>query len=304
MKNNNNSLKIERKPSSKRQDFYLKPRYLFIVFVFCVCIAGGIILSRSLPSLSLGVLGSLFLIFLMPFFLNKVHCLLLLFVALIPFLLFIPAIEDNFSILAVLGLFVLWIWFSKFTMEKDNIVIVPQYKYLFAFTLIMFFSLMTSNDRLIGISYFKSYLMLFLLFFLVVSLIKTPRQLLQLGWILIVSLSVVAFIVLLDQRQIMGSGAYSLSYQDLHRNIGIRGDPNFTALEISVGIPFAICYLMIYKKLFQQIILSLCLVILIIAVIMTYSSGGAIGLLSILILFLILSKNINTGKKSLSFSLC
>jgi len=271
---------------------------LFGVLLFCFALIGGISISALPLKVSLPIVSLVLLAALIPIFLEKTYLLLLIFIGIIPFLLLVPMFEEGFSILIIPGFLILSLWYVNLTLKKESIIITPYYKYLIAFFCAILISTILGKDIKISFLALRSYVMIFLVFFLIVNLIKTPQHLIQAGWVIIITMAILAFFVLLDQWNLIGFAInYPLSYHELHRSRVGLSDPNFTSLMLSIAIPFTFYFLFIYKNIIQRIILIILLSLFIMAIILTYSIGGLIGLLSIFFLVIFFMKGIKTGRK-------
>lgn len=273
------------------------------VIVF-LCISGGIVTISVPPKFAL-LVGTFILLFLLiPPLLEKVHIFLLAFIALIPFVMVVPLIEDKLSITPLLGIFVFGLCSVNLCTKKDSLRIIPEFKWLFALAAVMFIASWAGTNVGHSLYVSKTYAQLFLLFFLVTQVLKEPKQLFLTGWILIGSLSLVAFLLALDNLRFINiqGGFESVNYQEIHARAGALGrDANESALYFSLAIPFTLYYIMIYRDVIKRTLLITCLIVLISAVILTYSMGGAIGLISVFVFFVLLHKNIGIGKKVILF---
>ncbi len=274
----------------------LKP--LFILPALLIFISEGTLLALLPLKFGLIITGSLLLCLTLPFFLNREYLLLIILVVLIPFGILVVILEGGPSVLGLLGFIVFGVWAAGLALKKTPVIIISQFLYLFVWMIVMSFSALLSDNQAWCYAFVRSYLLVFILFFLVVNLVKTPVQIYQVGWALIVSLSIVALFLVLDQLVFINLNIHTLGYSDLHRQrLGLGTDPNASALDISVGIPFAIYYLTICRRGLQRVLLAICLLLLTSAIILTYSAGGLIGLLTTILLVLAFSKEVKTGHK-------
>lgn len=269
---------------------------------FFFALIGGISISSLPLKVSLPVVSITLLIALIPIFIEKTYLLLLIFIGITPFFLLIPVFEEGFSILIIPGFMILSLWYLNITFKKEPIIITPYYKYLILFFCVILISTILGKDIKTSFLALKSYFMIFLIFFLIVNLIKTPQHIIQIGWVIIISMTILTFFVLLDQWELIDIAFnYPLDYMELHRSrVGLY-DPNFTSLMLSIALPFAFYFLFIYKDIIQRVILIIPLSLLMVGIILTYSIGGLIGLLSIFFLIILFMKGLNRGTKASIF---
>lgn len=204
----------------------------------------------------------------------------------------------------LLWIFAFGLWAAKFCVEKSSLVVIPGFKWLIALASVMIIASLAGTDVLNSFYALKTYLPLFLIFFLVTQVFREPKDLFLTGWILIVSLSIFALWFSIDYLQFigLGGGFAPVDSEKIHvmSIASLSKDPNVSALYFSLAIPLVLYYLMIYKKdILKRVLLIICLAVLIIGIVITHSMGGAIGLISVMILFVLLRKKITPRKKIL-----
>lgn len=233
--------------------------------------------------------------------------LLLVIIALIPLGMVTSLVQDKLTIIPLLGLLVFGIWVIKLGIEKRPLTTVPEFKWLAGLAAVMIIACIAGSNVRHGFYVFKTYLQLFLLFFLITQVFKEKKDLFLTGWVLIVSLTIVAFIFSLYHIQFIEiqGGLASISGEDIHTSStsldkGI--DPNYFALYFSLAIPFTLYYIIIYKNTIIRTLLIACLIILVSGIVLSQSMGGCVGLISIITLFLILQRNITLRQKVVLFA--
>ena len=128
-------------------------------------------------------------------------------------------------------------------------------------------------------------------FLLVISfLIDNIKKLFMIAWVLIISISILALVIILNEFNILHlSGLYFKSTQIMLEQSIIRagstiGDPNLTAAQLIISLPFIFIFYILYKKFVLRVFLILCTIIIVSAIIFTASLGGFIGLVFMVVL--------------------
>jgi hypothetical protein len=264
----------------------------------------GTITAHSSLKLDFLAFAFILVFFSIPFLLGKARILLFLFIALIPVSSLAGASileAGGFTITRLIWIFAFGLWTTKLAITKSSLVIVPEFKWLIGLCCVIIISSATGRNLWGNLVAFQSYLQLFILFFLITQIFKSPKDLFSIGWILISSLSILALWVLFNGGLASLSGGVApTDYEKMHlRSEASYRDPNITALYFSIAIPFVLYYLRIYKDVIKRVFLIICLMLLVLGIVMTLSMGGAIGLVSIMIFFVLFDKRVVTRKKVL-----
>lgn len=283
----------------------LKGFCLFACTILFLGILGGIVTVCTTPKFALLVGAFILLFLLIPPLLGRVHIFLFAFIALLP-LGMVATLKDKLTIMPLLGAFAFGLWCINLCTKKDSLRIVPEFKWLFALMAVIFIASWAgwAGTNLLLPVPLRMHVQLSLLFFLITQVLREPKQLFLTGWILIGSLSILAFLLALDHLQFISiqGGFESISYEEIHAKAETLGrDPNESALYFSLAIAFTLYYIMIYKDAIKRTFLIVCLMVLTSAIVLTHSIGGAIGLISVFVFFVLLHRNIGMGKKVILF---
>jgi len=147
-----------------------------------------------------------------------------------------------------------------------------------------------------------TYLQLFLLFILTVNVVLTPNQLYVLGLVIVFSSAVLAIVILLDQWGVLPAGLIVAQTAGVDigtyravvaRTGGLWGDANFTALQLTIALPFVIQWWFVKRIWWQRIILLVSGGMILLAFTYTFSTSGFLGLLTILVLQVLIAKRRN-----------
>ncbi len=132
-----------------------------------------------------------------------------------------------------------------------------------------------------------------ILFLLTQNVLREERHLAELGWILIVSLTFTAIYVIFEQVRTFLAAGGSLSATELHLADLALGDINTTAMQISMGIPWAIYFMWMIRGTghLAGYGLVLAIGILSVGVLSTLSMGAFVGLCAILFMTIPLLKS-------------
>lgn len=219
--------------------------------------------------------------------------LIQMLIALIP-------IQGKLNIVPFLGFLILFCWIVKIGIEKTAMIAVPEFKWLIGLGTVMILACVAGSNVMHGLYGFMTYFQLFFLFFVIIQIFREKKHLFLTGWVLITSLTICAFLLSIDQVRLIEiqGGLSSISGDEIHGKIKtLNTDPNYWALYFSLAVPFTLYYIIIYKNIIKRILLIACLTILTAGILLTHSMGGCVGLISIIILFLMLQRNIVFWKK-------
>lgn len=165
---------------------------------------------------------------------------------------------------------------------------------LFSFLiLIMIFSIVTSIWRGNSIKSFLEFLKLYIAFLLVINLIDSFRKVKIIIWIMVLSGLYISSLSIVNY---FSNQAFSTSYR-MHAVVeGMFNDPNDMALCFVMLLPFVYFLMNDSRSLLKRFFLFMCFVLFIIAVVLTYSRGGALGLAGVFVfIFLKNKKKIRTA---------
>jgi len=125
-----------------------------------------------------------------------------------------------------------------------------------------------------------------IIFWLLANVLTTPHRLRAMVWILALSSSVPALVVMRNYREgrLMAGGGRVEGYS------GLSGNPNDLALMLDLIIPLAVGLLLCTRGLFHRAVLGLLILLGVGGVIVTQSRGGFIYLVTIVVLSLGLIK--------------
>lgn len=283
----------------------LKDLCIFVCAISFLCILAGTVTVSLSPMFALLIGAFILLSLLLPPLLDKLHIFLLAFIALIPAGALISLIGKKLTIAPLLGLFVFGLWCINLCTKKGYLKIAPELKWVFALIFVMFISSQFGINFRRSMSLSRTYIQLFVMFFLIIQIFRNPKHLYSAGWVLIISFTVVASSLLVSQILNIGIGSYYLTTyetQSMHSAAdGYRNDPNYSCLDFSIATSFVLYYLKIYKGVLIRSFLAACLFVLAFAIIFTFSLGGTLGLMSAFFFFIIFNKKIRIEKKFFMF---
>ena len=137
----------------------------------------------------------------------------------------------------------------------------------------------------------RPYLLVVLLIFLIPNLLKTERHLLAVSWLWVISLGVAGLYVFLD-RLIFYLQGEAINAEVLHAVVIRLGDKNVVGMWLSMGLPFVISLISLYKnqphKRFWLLFFG---TFMIIGALSTISIGVFLGLLIVVVLMILLHPN-------------
>lgn len=115
-------------------------------------------------------------------------------------------------------------------------------------------------------------------YFLLVNLVNSRRQLRTIIWLVMVSVTVGAGIAVVSR--FLGQNLFAMDYmgQEQFRSMGTERDPNTFAATVLVGLPFLYYGMMYETRRALRLFCGGALILAILAIIYSFSRGGAIGL--------------------------
>jgi len=196
----------------------------------------------------------------------------------------------NFSVIVGIGLVFTFMWISRIILRKTILILLPEFWSLLGLLIAVGLSSLINFGGPAGFGGTFTYLQLILLVIIVVNFSRTPSHLHALGYIFIISSVFIALMMLLAQAGVLPEGivrsvragiVFEGSHVLIDRSGGILGDPNFTALQLLVGIPFILEFWKAASGS-QRVFLTVSSVMILWAFRYTYSIGGLVGLAVIL----------------------
>lgn len=208
----------------------------------------------------------------------------------------------GFSVLVGVGLVFAIIWGARLLRQKIQLSWLPESWPVLGFLAALVLSTVLNWGGPAGLTGFFTYLQLLLFTVLVVNSGNTRKRLNNLGLIFIVTSTLMALMILLDQASLLPAGLVNSvksgvivngSFDSFERSGGIFGDPNFASLQLLAGLPFILEFWSAGNRR-QKVGLALAGVLILAGMRYTYSMGGLIGLATILLL-----KTFFIGKRNL-----
>lgn len=209
------------------------------------------------------------------------------------------------SVMIGLGLIFTAFWVTRFFLRTTLFTITREYYLLLALVAVMLITSLVHVGGPAGFSAAFTYVQLFLFFVLVVNLTMTPLRLHALTGVIIFSSTLLATFILLDHfgwlpselipEQTMGLAEGSNIM--VSRTAGLWGDANFTALQLTIALPFIMGWWPEAGRI-KQVLLVVASGAILVAFTWTFSIGGLLGL-SVMLLI----KMINTQRRDRLFAI-
>jgi O-antigen ligase len=193
------------------------------------------------------------------------------------------------------GLIFTAVWLTRLIFRTAVFTRVKEYDLLLALSAVVVVSAVVRLDGPAGFSATLTYLQLLLLFILVINLTTTSSRLDTVTGIIIVSSSVLAALILMDQfgwlpAELIPKQTTVIvteSMVRISRSAGLWGDANFTALQLTIALPFIVEWWPAVSLSKRALLLAAGGAILA-AFFGTFSMGGLLGL-SIMLLIKMLT---------------
>jgi O-antigen ligase len=262
-----------------------------------LAVASAVLLAGALVAVSsqtafwllglVGVAGYVLLAYVRPFAAFVVLALFALTVRL-------SGLEVVGGISAMIGLGLVFtiVWLSRLALRAASLARVREYGLLLGMIVVVLISALLNRDGPAGPAPVLTYLQLFLLFVLVVNLVTSPSQLHTLGGAIIASSTLLAAAILLEQAGWLPAalvreqavGVYTGSGMEIvARTGGLWGDANFTAVQLTVALPFIVEWWPIRRDWWKRALLLGAAAAILTAFSFTFSVSGLMGLCVILL---------------------
>lgn len=211
-------------------------------------------------------------------------------------------VVGDISAMVGLGLIFSLTWVSRLVFRAAEFVKVKEYGLLIGLSATVFVSALYNLDGPAGSSSTLSYLQLYLLFVLVINMVTTPSHLQALGGVIIASSTITAILILLDQYNLLPQWVIreqftgvlvGSSLEVVSRTGGIWGDANFTAVQLAVALPFIIGWWPVASAWWKRVLLIGAAGTILAAFTLTLSTGGLLGLSTILLIKAVLDPKRN-----------
>jgi O-antigen ligase len=210
------------------------------------------------------------------------------------------SIISGLSAMIGLGILLVLVWASRLMINSTSFVRIKEYRILVVLLIIVILSLLSNFNGLMDLGRAFTYLQLPLLIVLIVNFTTTGSQLKALGYIVVASSVLLAAIVILNQYGLLPQGLVKLAYDSLSdpsdviaRSGGLWGDPNFTAVQLTVAIPFLIEWMLGVRSRIVRLPLAGAMGLILFAFSYTFSTGGLVGLIAMLLLKATLNRQRN-----------
>lgn len=197
------------------------------------------------------------------------------------------------TFLPLVGVYVVTVWLITRTSRRWSLDSSVQLILLALFILTVAISICLSPAFAVDIRIGLTYAQLVLFTFLIVDIVDTRAKYRVLVWVVLISHAFLALHTLVSQA--------GIEYQGVYRAVGARGDPNFTAQELLVALPFGLMLLRLQASLGKRLLLIAASGLIVGAVLHTVSLGGTLGL-GVILLLVVLTPAQNSLVRQLSVS--
>ncbi len=172
----------------------------------------------------------------------------------------------------ILAVAVLFIWIFHIIVYRDfKIVDAKQNLAVLLFGVLLFLSTLQSFN--FSFPQFVDFAKLFILYFLVVNLVRTREKYVILMWGLVILGLIACFIGIYQHIKGIGSN----HGDGLIRISGTALDPNDFAMHLVILVPMVFAIFFNYKNIAIRVLSLLLLALLVLNIIFTYSRGGMLG---------------------------
>ena len=276
-------------------------RKIFIpLMVILVCVAVSLVcLWVNNPSQILAVLGGILFILGLPWYIKNPQWMLSITVIVIP-LGVLAVVVPGMTAVPLLGAFLFVLCIPHLFLGTLQI---PPLKRLYQYMALL--AALIAMSAVLGINmghsyiYWKSIYQMMGFAFLLICLMNTRDKLKILWWMIVLSCTLAALITLLAKYGLLPFSLSSFTYQNIgiDRQTGTDGDPNYFAVQLSVGFAFGLSAMLYLKKYWKWVLVFPLLLILLGGIGLTLSLGAIIGLFFLLIFHLITTDRLSIINK-------
>jgi O-antigen ligase len=130
------------------------------------------------------------------------------------------------------------------------------------------------------------YVKVILVYLLAVNVLTTPHRLRRLSWVLVLSVSFIAFLAVVDYARGVNMTGHGTRVKGSVG--GIMGNPNDLALNMVVFLPFALTAAVFAGSTLRRVTAAGCAVFMLGAIVASGSRGGFLGLVAMLLVLAVL----------------
>ncbi len=282
--------------------------FLGLLLLFAVAFYLGRSVALGVGSVQIFLMGAIALLLVVPFLLRRLKLLLFLLVLLMGVWLLTGVFTNlswlsggTLSVLPFLTAFAGMLWLSQWALKLSPLV--PS-RFLLVIAVLLAFlgaSAVASTNPQYSLTILISFASAMALAFLVVQLVRTPEDLGRLGWMLIVGTTIAAALLVAVRFGVIVLGSdvvFRSSQAGVSRIGGVVEGIAGTALVLSVGIAFALQYLLAPRPLRQRLFLVVSLLLMVFAQIETVSFFVPLVTGSVLLLTLFLGERKALGARA------
>ncbi len=253
--------------------FLVSPYYKYALLPVLVCV--GLFLLAMKPQLSY-----------------------LLIIFLVPFDAYI-ALNDAYPFLTLtkfIGLWLVIVLFFSFLMKQKGLGLfifkAPLWKWLWIFLVINLVSALLSKYYLSSFYGVKRLVSAYIVFGLALAVISYKDMVRRIPLVVVISNAIGAILAVFGylfhlRYFAIGTG---VSENAIERATGLSVDPNFLAMTMLFSFPFIVFYLLTSKGVIKKVLNIGLLVINVLTIILTYSRGGALVLLFMILMLCIINR--------------
>lgn len=178
------------------------------------------------------------------------------------------------SVFKVVVVFTLVAWLINNLMYDPRFVNHRTSFYIGLFTLLAIISIIPASNKELALEAFSTYIKSAILFFLIINLIDSPQLIRYTLWIIVLMAAVNA---------VYGISSFFSNALLAGRVSALREDPNNLAIILVSAVPLTMSLLKQEKGLLAKMILFASGISIIVTVALTYSRGGMIALIFVLL---------------------
>lgn len=219
---------------------------------------------------------------------SRIDVLLYVFVFLLPFgaVLQIGSGGTGRTLLPLAGGAVAFAWLASACLTRLNLVVFPELKWLGLFLVCVVTSAIAGKDLSSSIPPTQSFILFGVMVFLCAQIVRSWRQFVVLGWVVIASLSCVGLLMILDAATGVTFGGtrapleYTSNGRSFVRYSSIAGaGPNTAGLLMALGLLLCFGYFQVYRRTYRvRIVLVSLAAVFAVAEVLAYSLSALAGL--------------------------
>lgn len=196
---------------------------------------------------------------------------------------FLPLALQQLHLARNLAFVVLFMWAFHVLVYRDfHLTKSIQTYFILGYALVLFLSCFKYFDYSFS-QYFEQAIKFLILYFIIINLVKTPKECIGMAWMIVILAGIAALIGIYQYVFNVGQ----MYYEGRVRITGTETDPNLFGTQLVLSIPLALSLFWSYRNKFLKILFTGAILIILAAIVFTFSRTALVALLTVAVLAVI-----------------